>query len=222
MNARDRERREDLKEEIAIGRRVDGVAEGAIEAELTRRALAIEGEGRRGERGRAKRRFIHALSSVDQAAAIALEPFDPGHQMMSEADRLSALKMGIARHEHRDGALGAEDEHAKEAIEARDGPIDGVAHIKPHIGRDLIVSAPCRMELAADRADGLGEGALDVHMNVFAIVPPLELTGLDAGEDAAKPFFDGLGFALFDDALGGEHPDMRDGAADILWVEALV
>ena len=59
------------------------------------------------------------------------------------------------------------DQRALERGQRPVGLIDGVAHIKTEIGRDLIVARARGVQAAGGRADQLAEAALDIHVNVL-------------------------------------------------------
>ena len=67
-----RRRGAEFDREVAIGDRVERVLAHALEAQLARHHLAVDGIGRAGERRRAQRQLIHAPAAVGQPRAVAL------------------------------------------------------------------------------------------------------------------------------------------------------
>ena len=71
--------------------------------------------------------------------------------------------------------------------------IEGVAHPELDIGDDLIVAAAAGVQLAADIAQTLDQGAFDVRVDVFELDGEREVAALDLGADGVEGRGDGLG-----------------------------
>ena len=100
-----------------------------------------------------------ALASAKRPRSRA-EHLDISEEVMAEGDRLRGLQMGEARH---DGGGMDKRRLGKRKLQHREQRVDGVdlvPHIEAEIGRHLIVARSCRMQLAGDRSDQLGEPRL--------------------------------------------------------------
>ena len=128
---------------------------------------AVDGEGGAGERGGAERRFVQPLAGVGEAAAVAAEHLDIGHQMMAEGHRLGRLQVGEAGHDG--GGVGERllGQRLLQGGERRVGAVDGVAHPQPEVGGDLVVARARRVQPAGGRADQLGQPRLDIEVDVL-------------------------------------------------------
>ena len=100
--------------------------------------------------------------------------------------------------------------------------VDLVADPEPEVGRDLVVAAAAGVELAADVADAVDEGPLDVHVDVFQLLAELELAGGDFVADLLQAGDDLVPLVVGEDAHFGEHVGVGDRAADIVGVEPAV
>jgi hypothetical protein len=78
------------------------------------------------------------------------------------------------------------------------------------------------MEFAADVAQALDEGPLDVHVDIFQFRTEWKLPLLNLLADGLEALLDLTAFVSADQADLREHLGMRDGAADVLRVESVV
>jgi hypothetical protein len=101
-------------------------------------------------------------------------------------------------------------------------PIDFVANPKAQIGGDLVVAAAARVELAADVADPIDQRPLNVHVDVFEILPEVEPASRDFVADLFQAGDDLVPLLVGQHADFGEHVGVGHGAADIVGVEAAV
>ncbi len=102
MHGGDRRRGQRLEREVAIRHGVERIGGRPRKAEVARRRLPVDREGRAGQRRRAQRTFGKPLGGVGEASPVSAEHLDIGKQMMAEGDRLRGLEMGETRH-HRAG-----------------------------------------------------------------------------------------------------------------------
>ena len=141
---------------------------------------------------------------------------------MAEGDRLRGLQMGEARH---DGGGMDKRRLGERELEHREQRVDGVdlvPYIEAEIGRHLIVARSCRMQLAGDRSDQLGEPPLDVQVNVLERPAEVECASLDLGGDLVEAARYLFAFFLADDAVRREHRGMGFGRKNVVAPEALV
>jgi hypothetical protein len=99
MTGRDRGGGQALQREVAVRHRVQRIRHRPVEAQVRGRRMAIDGEGRSGQGRGAQRVLVHPLARIGEAAGVAPEHLDIGHQMMTEGHRLGGLQMGEAGHE---------------------------------------------------------------------------------------------------------------------------
>ncbi len=118
MHHAERDGKQQLGHEVAVGDRVERVGGHAVEAELTGSRLAVQRVPGTGERPGTERRDVRAAAAVGQPAAVALEHLDVRQQVMGEEDRLGRLDV---RHPRQDRvALPLREAHQR-ALHAR-GP----------------------------------------------------------------------------------------------------
>ena len=79
--------------------------------------------------------------------------------------------------------LGPADECPLQRPQPGGHRVDLVADPQPQVGRDLVVAAAAGVQLAADVADPVDQGPLDVHVDVFQVLAELELAGGDFPAD---------------------------------------
>src|SRR3979411_1766885 len=94
--------------------------------------------------------------------------------MMPEGDRLRGLQMGKTRHDRAGMFQRAPHQRALKCGQRRIDLVDGVANIKPEIGRHLIVARTRGVQPPGSGPDQLAEPALDLHVNVLERALELE------------------------------------------------
>ena len=93
-------RRQRLQREVARPTRRPGSwPSGASKPSACGGHLPVDREGRAGQRGGAQRALVHPRPGVGEAAGVAAEHLDIGHQVVAEGHRLGRLQMGEARHQ---------------------------------------------------------------------------------------------------------------------------
>jgi hypothetical protein len=142
--------------------------------------------------------------------------------MMAERHWLRRLQMGEARH-HRIGMfLGPRQQRALQAEQARRHFVDRIAHPEAEIGRHLIVAAARGMQPSGGRPDELRQPRFRDHMNIFEVEVDGHAIGFIFSRDPVQPLGYCLRILALDDALLGQHRDMRLGPGDILFPQTLV
>ncbi len=222
MDHENRGRGEELHDVVAVANGVEAVRVDVLEVELLLHELAVDWEGRAGERAGAKRHDVRALVDALKAGEVAREHPEVREQVMREQDWLCALQMRVARHDDVAVLLRRLDERALQVLNLLLHSHDLAAHVHVRVERDLVVAAARRVQAAAGLADGVGQALLDVHVDVLEIDGELELPSLDLLEDVLEAGDDLVAVLLCDDAAFREHRGMRDGASDVLVVHALV
>ena len=86
--------------------------------------------------------------------------------MVAEAHRLRDLHVREAGQQRRGIGLGLVEQRVAERVEQRDQLVDGVAHVEPQVGGDLVVARAAGVQLAGERADVFVQQALDERVEV--------------------------------------------------------
>src|SRR5262249_35049202 len=144
------------------------------------------GERRAGEGGGAKRQDVDALAAVGEAFAVALVLLDVGEEVVGGEDRLCPLEVRVAGQDDVAVSLGGVEQRRLQVEQKTVHPIDGVARPQPDVGDDLVVAAAAGVQLAADVAEFLDEGAFDVRVDVFEFDGEGEVAALDAAGDLVE------------------------------------
>ena len=97
-----------------------------------------------------------------------------------------------------------------------------VPDVQPHVQGHLVVARARRVQLAARLADPLGQGRFYVHVDVLAVDAELEAALGYLPLDFPEPPHNGSELLPRQQAYFAEHPGVRDGAPDVLPVEAPV
>ena len=85
--------------EIAIADCIQRIFGNAVKAEQLRDPRAVDRKGGTGKRAGTQRQYVHALLALRKSRVIAHQHFKPGHHVMTKADWLGHLQMGIAWHQ---------------------------------------------------------------------------------------------------------------------------
>ena len=135
---------------------------------------------------------------------------------MAEAHRLRHLKVGVAREDGVDVALGEVDEDAAHLAQQGDQALGPGAHGEPEVGGHLVVATASGVELAADRTDPLRQPLLEVHVDVLERDGPLDAAPLDVGDQVPQPLDERDRLVGSDDALLPQHGGVGDRALEVL------
>ena len=175
MGGADGRRVEVVEDEVAVGHGVDRVRGRLREPEPVRVGLAVDLPVEAGQRAGSERHGIGRRAGGLESLRVALEHPEVGEQMVSQIHGLGALEVGVARH----SPIGMGLREVQQARHQRRDqlPRTGrpVSHEQRQVGRDLVVARAAGVELASERADHLGEPALDRHVNVLVVVAEVEL-----------------------------------------------
>ena len=91
-----------------------------------------------------------------------------------------------------------------------------------YVGGHLVVARTPGVQLLAGDTDVLGQGGLDVHMDVFQRHGPVELTRLDPRQNPLQAPDDAVALGIGEYSLACQHGGMRDRALDVVGREPLV
>ena len=106
MHSNHRKAKKKFANEIAIADRIETVLTHARKPELARNQLAVEDDCRSSQCAGTERQNIGSRLAITKTFRVALECFDLRQQIMCEKDRLCALQMCVAGHDHIDMLLG--------------------------------------------------------------------------------------------------------------------
>ena len=169
--------------EVPVGDRIERIGGWPVETQRRGGGVAVDGKGRSGQGCRTERRFVQPPAGIGEAAAIAGEHLDIGHEVVAEGDGLGGLKVGEARHDDGGAVHGFPGQRPHEFHQQGVKVVDGVADPQLQVGCNLIVTGAGGMQPARRRADQLCEAGLDVEMDVLERARELERTTLDLSQD---------------------------------------
>src|SRR3972149_3944132 len=130
--------------------------------------------------------------------------------------------MGIARYNDIDMGTGlVHDGLLKLEYTAIHLP-DDLTEIELEIQSDLVIPAPCGMELLAYRAYLLNQPLLNIHVDIFQFYRKEERLIFYRLSDILQPPQNGRKLPLLEDAYLAEHLCMGDTPLDVIFVEALI
>ena len=222
MHHGERDRRGDLRAEVAVGHAVEAVAAHLREAEQLCGEVTVQRIGGAGQCAGAKRTYIHTLHGVFQAADVSEEHLGIRQQMMTEGDGLCALQMGVAGHHGVGVFLRLIAQHVKQLLDLLNERSTFLAQRQAHIERNLIVAAAGGVQALAGVADAGGQFALHKGVDVFGVRVDEQGAACDIGFDLLETGADLLALALFDDAGFAQHGGVGNAALDILLIHPAV
>ena len=138
------------------------------------------------------------------------------------SDGLSTLKMRVTRHECVDLLPTTGDHDLDEFLEVAFDGLDLVHEPETHIGGDLIVPGPARVQLSTDTANEFGETSLVGGVDVFVIRVNLEGAVLPLLTDLFETSDDNVFFVLAEYARLDEGSGVGLRSTNVLGVHALI
>ena len=98
VHAKDRDGREQLAGEIAVGNGIHAVRADFGKSKFPGNGFPIQNDRRASNGTGSERHRIHPLGGIRKAARIAVEHLHIGKKMVGEKNWLSALEVSVARH----------------------------------------------------------------------------------------------------------------------------
>ena len=135
---------------------------------------------------------------------------------MGQAERLSPLQMGIARNHRVAMLIRLAEESLLQPMEIGIHLIQTAAQPEPQIGPDLIVATAAGVQLLPNRAKQGNQPTFNRKVNVLIGQSWIELPLGRLTADGLQPLLQLIRFGMGDDAAGGQHAGMGDGAVQIL------
>ena len=208
-----------LDGKIPVRNRVQGVAGNLFKAQLLGSHLAVDGKPGAGQRRASQGGDVYARATFPQALVVALQHFVPGQQMMTKGDRLRALHMGKAGHDGSRLRRGHFHQRPLQRPQPAAKFVQLITQVQPEVGGDLVVARARGVQFLAGVADQLDEFGLDIHMNIFAGLGPVETPLRDLRANGRKAVCNAAEFLRRQHADVGQHSGMGDGRANIVAVQ---
>ena len=130
------------------------------------------------------------LGGAEEPAGVALEHPEVGEQVVAQVDGLRPLQVRVAGRRPVAVRLGLRHQRLHQALEQRDRARGVGADEQGQVGGHLVVARAGRVELAAERADQLGQPPLDRHVDVLVVLAELEGALLELPADPVEPLGD--------------------------------
>ncbi|GBD11092.1 hypothetical protein HRbin23_00743 [bacterium HR23] len=142
--------------------------------------------------------------------------------MVGQQHRLGTLQMGVAGEDGVQVLLGPLQQNALQVPKACQGMGDGLFGVEAHVCGHLVVTGAGGVQTPRHRPDEVVEAGLNVHVDVFQVLPPGEDAFFNLPADGTQAHHDKFGVFFGDDALASQHPRVGNGTGDVLTVEASV
>ena len=190
-----------VEREVAVGDRVDRVRRRRLEAELGGRRLAVEVPVEPGQRAGAERHRRRGRGGVGEPLRVARAASRSRRAGDGRGRPAGRAAGGCSRASaSRRGASASVSSRSISAAISSLARARALAHVERQVGGHLVVAGAAGVELAAQRADELGQPALDRHVDVLVAGSERELVALELGRDQVEAA------AQLGELLGGEHP----------------
>ncbi len=170
---------QELHDEVAIAHGVHAVQVNAVKLQQLGDESAVDRECGASQRTRPERQHVYPFPAVAHPLDVALQHGHIRHHMVAEEDRLGPLQVCVARH-HR---IQVAARLLQQRLLQIHGKLDDLHQLFPqiqvHIESYLIIAAPSRVQLAADRTDLFDQHLFYVHMHIFVGHEKLHLAPFD-------------------------------------------
>ena len=141
---------------------------------------------------------------------------------MRERHRLRALEMRVSGHDRVDLLRRAREERLPEVAERGVEGVERVEREQPKVERDLVVTAPRRVQLPRGRAEPRREHLLDRGVHVLRVRGPRERARAQLLRDRLQSRDERACILVRQDLLAAEHARVRDAPAHVVQRDALV
>ena len=99
--------------------------------------------------------------------------------MMAESHRLGRLQMRETGHNRIGMGFGFIYQDAHKGMNLGADMVERVTHIKPKIGRHLVIARARRMQPPGCLTDNLSQPCLNIHMNIFKRARKIKCAGIN-------------------------------------------
>jgi hypothetical protein len=117
--------------------------------------VTVHRQRRPRKRTSAQRASIHPATAIEETLSVSVELIHVSHQVMWSQQRLGTLKMGVTGQNDILTFLGKVKQCLLQGSNSLDERVDFFTHIKPDIGRYLIVTASRGVELSGGIANSI-------------------------------------------------------------------
>ena len=148
------------------------------------------------------------LQIKGKALTITAEHLIIGQQMMSKANRLSMLQMGIAWHDGFYMLLSQVQQHLTQIQKFIRNLTELILEIEVHICRHLVITGASRMKLTCYWPNLLSHKSLHIHMNIFITHIKLKLSSLKTCQQLFQTCLNSSRFLWSNDSCLSQHFDM--------------
>ena len=206
-----------VEHEVAVGDGVDRVRRDALEAELRGEQPAVGGEVHARQRAGAERQLLGRLAHEREALRVAARA-SRSRRAGGARGRPAGRAAGACSRASpsRGGARRASSERGAQRGDPRQRGLRVGAREQHEVGGDLVVARARGVELAADRADQVGQPPLDRHVDVDVVGRERERPALELDRDLVEPAQQGVALVLADDPGRREHRRVRAGLRDVV------
>lgn len=180
MHGHQRDVKEELADEIAVGDGVKGVRADGCEPEIVRKGLPINPKRVARKRPGAQRHAGCAAHRINEAVVVALQGRGVAEQPVRPPNRLGRLKVRVPGHQ--DPALRLGPAHARrdELPQQRAQMRHFAQQPQAHVRGDLVVAGTARVELPGNRgANQIGQNPLVCRVDVLVALENLKSERLD-------------------------------------------
>jgi hypothetical protein len=217
-----RQNKDRLQRKIPVADGVETVGRNPIKPQSGSNIVSVDRQTRSGQGGGAQRRNIDAPATIGQPQPIALELLAIRQPIVRRKHWLSSLEMGIAWENHVEIDVAPANKRPLKVLEPVVNLVDCLPNPKPQIRRDLIVSAPRRVQFSTNVADPIDQRPFDMHVDVFEFRSKRKPALLNFLADLEQPLLNLLALGVGNQTRLRKHLGMGLRAFDVLGIQTLV
>ncbi len=184
---------QERRHEVAIGRRVDAVANDTGKPERPSEERRVHVVACTRDRTRSQGQGIGLVGRRREARMVTSQRCGMRQKIVPDKHRLGATQMCIGRHERDAGTLGLVCARSHERSHGRLQRRNAPTQIEAQIERDLFVARSACMEASPDVSDAFDQLALDETVNILVrsryeprVEAPLVHDGLESVDDRSS------------------------------------
>ena len=216
VHAQQREIEERLGHEVAIGHRIEGVLEAAVEPELRGDVVGIERQRRPGQRAGAERRDVEAVDGGDEPVDVAGQRPAVRQQVVGQQHRLRPLHVRVAGQVDVGGLPGPLGQRVLERHDLLGHADERAAAPQAQRRGHLVVAAPPGVQLGPDVAHQLGDAPFDGGVDVLVTGGEDELARGELLLHDVEGLHQGGHLAVGEDARLAQALDVRPRAGQVV------
>ena len=216
MGADDGQVEQGFHDVVPVRNSVHGILRDGVKTQFHGYSVAVQANGGTGNGSGTQRRNVQPPAAVLQAVRVPVQHFHVGQEMVAHRDGLGALKMGVAGHHGIRVFSGLHDQGPLQAAHLFQNFIDLRAAVEARVRSHLVIAGAGRVQLGAGRADAAGQLALNVHVHVFQLPAPREVSFFNVLQDALEAGFDGVELFPVEQSCLELRPRMGNGPGNVL------